>query len=316
MAHDLKPLSFDKVKRYPLAGRQSKVNRGDLAKPVKAGESAAAFLESLPNILAGADLKSVAKAMIRAKSKDLPILWSMGAHVIKVGLTPVLIDLMEAGFVSGIALNGAGIIHDSELAMSGKTSEDVPKAMEDRSFGMALETSQFINEATLKAYKEKAGLGETLGRLLVDKNFSGIGDSLLAQAYLRKIPVTVHVAIGGDIIHMHPEASGEAIGASSFYDFQVFCTLVSGLVRDSVLLNVGSAVILPVVIEKAIAVCRNLGYPVEGFVGVNFDFIRHYRSHLNPVTRAKDLKGTGYELIGHHELLIPLLALAIKEYAK
>jgi len=311
----MKPLSFADVKRYHLAERKSKVNRDEFAKPVNAGQSFATFLKSIPNILAGADLKKVAKAIVHAKSKKLPILWTLGAHVIKVGLTPVIIDLMEQGFVSGLALNGAGIIHDAELAMVGQTSEDVSRAMESRSFGMALETSQFINEATVKAYQEKHGLGETLGRLLVEKKFPGIGDSILAQAYLRKIPVTVHVAIGGDIVHMHPEVSGEAIGAASFYDFQVFCRMVSGLIKESVLVNVGSAVVLPVVIEKAIAVCRNLGYPVEGFIGVNFDFIRHYRSHLNPVTRANDLRGTGYELIGHHELLIPLLALAVKEYA-
>lgn len=312
----MEPLTFDGVKRYRLTDRKSKVNRNDFAKPVKAGGSALSFLGSLPNILAGSDLTKTAKAIVNAKSKKLPVIWTMGAHVIKVGLTPIIIDLMESGYVSGLALNGAGIIHDSELAMVGQTSEDVPKALDSKSFGMAIETAQFINEATITAYKEKRGLGETLGRLLVEKKFSGIADSLLAQAYLRKIPVTVHVAIGGDIVHMHPEVSGEAIGAASFYDFQVFCRMVSGLVRESVILNIGSAVILPVVIEKAIAVCRNLGYPVEGFVGVNFDFIRHYRSHLNPVVRANDLNGTGYELIGHHELLIPLLALAIKEYEK
>jgi deoxyhypusine synthase len=311
----IQPLSFENVERYSLSERKSKVSRADFGKPLPQGASFAEFLESLPRILAGSDLREVAHALVKARFEKKKILWGMGAHVIKVGLNPIIIDLMEEGFISGILLNGAGIIHDVEIALSGRTSEDVPQAMEERRFGMAEETALFINESARKAYKEEKGLGESVGEMLLKAHPPFLEESLLAQAYRLEIPVTVHVAIGGDIVHMHPEVSGEAIGASSFRDFRILCALVSQVSFGSVLLNIGSAVVLPVVIEKAIAVCRNLGYPVEGFVGVNFDFIRHYRSGLNPVARAKALNGKGYEIIGHHEILIPLLAAAVKEYA-
>lgn len=311
----VEPLSFEGVRRYSLHGRKSKVSLDEFGKPVKAGASVASFLDSLPDILAGHDLREVAKALVRARREKKTILWGFGAHVIKVGLNPIVIDLMKEGFVSGIMLNGAGIIHDAELALGGKTSEDVPAAMEARSFGMAEETSVFVNEATMKAYKEEKGLGESVGRLLIERNAPHLSQSMIAQACKLGIPVTVHVAIGGDIVHMQPEVSGEAMGAASFHDFRVLCALVSKVGEGSVIFNVGSAVVLPVVIEKALAVCRNLGYPVEGFTGVNFDFIQHYRSNLNPVTRAKDLNGKGYQIIGHHEILVPLLAAAAKELA-
>lgn len=309
----MKPLSFQDVKRTSLMDRKSKVSRIDFAKVVPPGSSAALFLDSFPHILAGSDFRKISEALVNAKMKKLPIIWCMGAHVTKVGLTPILIDLMEQQFISAIALNGAGIIHDVEVALAGKTSEDVPEALETGTFGMALETAKFINEATLNAYENHQGLGESIGAKLVRESPPYLKESLLASAFLKKIPVTVHVAIGGDIVHMHPEASGEALGAASFRDFQIFCGVISKVAPGSVILNIGSAVVLPVVIEKAIAVSRNLGYPVEGFIGVNFDFIAHYRSQLNPVERAKTLKGEGYQLIGHHEILIPLLALAIKE---
>lgn len=312
----MEPLSFEHVKRTSLKERKSKVSRQDFGKPVSPDASAAHFLESLPNILAGSDLRRVARAVVNAREKDLPVLWCLGAHVIKVGLNPILIDLMRQGFVTGLAVNGACIIHDAELALAGKTSEDVPEALAGKNFGMAEETAQIINEATRRAYREKRGLGESVGRLLVEQNLPYLEESLLAQAYQLGVPVTVHVAIGGDIVHMHPEVSGEALGDASFRDFQIFCALVSKVVRDSVILNIGSAVMLPVVMEKAIAVCRNLGYPVEGFVGVNLDFIHHYRAHLNPVMRARDLGGAGYQILGHHEIVVPLLAAAVKVCAK
>lgn len=312
----MEPLSFDGVKTYPLKDRKSKVSRTDFAKVVDVKASLGDFLESFPNILMTRDLRLIAASIVNAREEKRPILWAFGAHVMKVGLNPVIIDLMKNGFITGIALNGAGIIHDVELALVGQTSEDVSPSMNAGHFGMAEETGQFINEATLKAYQTQKGLGESVGQRLIERHPPYLHESILGQTTLLKIPVTVHVAIGGDIVHMHPRVSGEAIGAASFRDFQIFCAEVSKLSKDGVILNIGSAVVLPVVIEKAIAICRNLGYPVEGFVGVNFDFISHYRSGLNPVARAKDLGGKGYQVIGPHEILIPLLAAAVKVEAE
>jgi deoxyhypusine synthase len=311
----MEPLGFDGVHRYSLHDRKSKVSRDYFGKVFSKGDSFKSFLNSIPDILAGKDLRQIVKSLTSARAQKKLILWGIGSHAIKVGLNPILIDLMKEGFVSGILLNGAGVIHDVELALSGKTSEEVSSALHDRNFGMAEETGKFVNHAAEKAYREKKGFGETLGRILVDTNPPYLSDSLLGQAFLLKIPVTVHVTIGADIVHIHPEASGEAIGFASFRDFQILCRLISALGEGSVLFNIGSAVVLPVVLEKAIAVCRNLGHPVEKFIGVNFDFLQHYRSSLYPVKRAKELGGEGYQIIGHHEILIPLLAAALKEEA-
>ncbi|MCL4513923.1 MAG: hypothetical protein M1421_07955 [Candidatus Eremiobacteraeota bacterium] len=309
----MQPLNFEGVKRYSLHDRKSKVSRKDFGKPIEKGGSFGDFLNSLPHILAGLDFRMIVQALRHARTQKKTILWGIGAHTIKVGLNPIFIDLMKEGYISGILVNGAGVIHDVELALSGKTSEEVSSALQDKNFGMAEETGVFVNLAAQKAYDEKCGFGETLGKMIVEAEPPYLSDSLLGQAYLLNIPITVHVTLGGDIVHIHPEASGEAIGYASFRDFQILCRSLSTLGERSVLLNVGSAVVLPVVLEKGIAVCRNLGYPVEKFIGVNFDFLQHYRSSLYPVKRAKELGGEGYQMIGHHEILIPLLAAALKE---
>lgn len=306
-------LSFEKVRTYPLRDRKSKVRIDDSARVVKPGGSFQEFFSSLPRILAGEELRQVVEGVDLAFRRKKPIIWCLGAHVVKCGLNPVMIDLMNQGIVTAVALNGAGIIHDVELALEGKTSEDVPASLRESTFGMAEETGSFINQVTLKGHREGRGLGETLGAALLEAQAHYREQSLLARAALLKLPVTVHVAVGGDIVHMHPEADGAAIGATTFHDFQVFCKVISEVGDGGVIFNVGSSVILPVVIEKAIAVTRNLGYDVSRFMGVTLDFMRHYRANLNPVERARDLGGKGFYFLGHHEIMLPLLAMAIKE---
>ena len=294
-----------------IAGRPSKVRTEDFASPATPDASFRTFLDSLPNILAGADLRAVVEAIVAAKRAGKPVLVSMGAHVIKCGLSPVLIDLMERGVIDALALNGAGSVHDVEIALFGITSEDVNEALQSGDFGMAKEPCDFLNESAAGAAEQGKGLGEALGERLLESTGPNLHLSVLAAGARLGIPVTVHVAVGTDINHMHPSASGAAIGEATFTDFRVFAAAVSRVGDGGVILNLGSAVVLPMIIEKALAVARNLGHPVERFTGVNFDFIRHYRSTLNPVVRSKVLGGDGYQLMGHHEILIPLLAHAV-----
>jgi len=227
-----------------------------------------------------------------------------------VGLNPLLIDLMERGVISALAMNGAGIIHDSEIAMAGKTSEDVSAVLGSGAFGAARETGEFLNRAIRSAAENNQGLGRTVGQRLLEEDFPHNDKSLLASAARLEIPVTVHVAIGTDIIHIHPAADGASIGKASYRDFKVFCSLVAGL-QDGIYLNVGSAVLLPEVFLKALTVVRNLGFEVKNFTTANFDFIRHYRPAVNVVQRPTLEGGKGYNFTGHHELMIPLLAAAI-----
>ncbi len=308
----LNPFSFKNLNTYSLFDRPSKVSVNDLARPIKKGGTIKDFLKSLSNQLAAKDLKEVASSWAKAIKEKKTIIMAMGAHVIKVGLTPVLIDLMERGHISAFAINGAGIIHDAELAMAGKTSEDVAVVLGNGKFGAAKETGEFLNGAINKAAREGTGLGETVGRLLFEGDFPFNNYSLLAQAYRNKIPVTVHVAIGTDIIHIHPDADGASVGRASYYDFQCFCSLVSRL-QDGVYFNIGSAVILPEVFLKALTAVRNLGHNVTRFTTVNLDFIRQYRPLTNVVARPTLEGGKGYNLTGHHEIMLPLLIAALFE---
>ena len=295
---------------YPLASRPSKVRVADFARPdaVHAlGDVAAAF----PDLLGGADFKAIVAAMRAAHAAGRPIIWGLGAHVIKTGLTPILVDLMERGFVSALALNGAGVIHDFEIALGGSTSEDVDAALGPGRFGMAEETGTLLNGAINDGVGDGLGLGqavcEYLGRLAPPHAEA----SLLASAERLGIPVTVHVAIGTDIIHMHPAASGAAIGEGSLRDFRYFVSNVAQL-AGGVFLNCGSAVVLPEVFLKAVAVARNQGIALAGLTTVNMDFIRSYRPQTNVVSRpTAGTDGKGYSLVGHHEIMIPLLAAAI-----
>ncbi|MFO7987792.1 MAG: hypothetical protein R6U38_18170 [Desulfatiglandaceae bacterium] len=306
------PLSLDKVKSYPLKERKSKVRIENFAKAWISGNSFSQWLDSLPRMLAADDLKAIAGHMAHAAGAGKTIILAMGAHPIKVGLTPVIEDLLERRVISGIAMNGAGIIHDAELAMVGNTSEDVSAEIGSGTFGMAHETAQFLNQAVAEGAAQGLGLGESVGAMLIRENFPHNRLSLLARAHELDIPVTVHVAMGTDIIHIHPSANGAAIGKASHLDFRIFSTLVSQL-EGGVLINLGSAVILPEVFLKALSLVRNLGFEVKNVTTVNMDFIRQYRPMTNVVHRPTLDGGRGYSLVGHHEIMFPLLAAAVIE---
>ncbi|MBN2371683.1 MAG: hypothetical protein JXO72_14465 [Vicinamibacteria bacterium] len=306
-----KPLDLAGVRTYPLARRKSKVTVGQKARPHRRGASFVAFWESLPRSLAADALRALVADILRARSRGKPILWGLGAHVIKVGLTPILIDLMERGLVTGLAMNGACIVHDFELAVAGKTSEDVAASLGGGAFGMARETGEEINRAIHAGVRGGLGLGAALGRHLARRRPAPPHDSLLAAAWRRGIPATVHVAIGTDIVHLHPACDPAAVGKGSHLDFRLFAGQVARLGGGGVYLNVGSAVLLPEVFLKAVSVARNLGHALRGFSTANLDFIQHYRPTVNVVERPTRGVGRGYAFTGHHELLVPLLAAAL-----
>jgi len=301
----------DGLKTRSLLGRRSKVAAGAFARPVGGADTVAAFLDSLPGVLAAGDFREFVGLMRKARRKGKPVLFGCGAHVIKVGLQPVLIDLMERGWIQGLALNGAGIIHDFEIAFAGRTSEEVADSIRDGSFGTARETGAFINRAVSEGAAEGLGIGASVGRMIAGSDFPHKRLSLCAAARRLGIPVTVHVAIGTDIIHFHPDADGAAIGKASLLDFFTFCGLV-GKLEGGVYVNVGSAVVLPEVFLKAVAFVRNKGARLERFTTAVFDFNRHYRPDQNIVRRPVGEKGRGFYFLGHHEIMIPLLAAALK----
>ena len=300
------------VRTYPLATRKSKANAADFAKVYERGSGVAGLIASLPNILAAGDFKAVVDAIGAARAGRRGIVWGLGAHVLKTGLSPVLIDLMERGFVSAIATNGAGIIHDFELALSGATSEEVEEALGPGKFGMAEETGRLLNAAINVGVGRRLGIGQAVGEFLVSMNPPHAALSVVAAAARLDIPVTVHVGVGTDIIHMHPAASGAAIGEGSLRDFRYFASNIARL-AGGVYLNCGSAVILPEVFLKAVALARNRGVALDGLTTVNLDFVRLYRPHANVVSRPVAGIGKGYSLVGHHEIMIPLLAAALAE---
>lgn len=301
-----------RIRTVPARRRPSKVKRSEEATPYEAGSSFASFLDGLPDILGAADLKATIAAAARAHRRRRLLLWGFGAHLIKVGLAPLVVDLMERGYVSGLLMNGAGCVHDLELAMMGRTSEDVAPALDDGSFGMARETAEALNGAIAEAHEAGLGMGEGVGRAILEGRFPHKDRSVLASAVRLGIPVTVHVAIGTDIHHMHPSADGAALGATSYRDFELLTRLVAAL-EGGVLFNIGSAVILPEVFLKALALARNLGHKVEKLTTVNLDFIRHYRPTVNVVQRPTRLGGRGISLVGHHEIMVPLLAAGLVE---
>ena len=311
------PFSYEEfdlsgVTTYPLKSRASKTRVEDFARPAAPGGSVGALLDSLPGMLAAADFKAVVRAIGDAKRADAGVVWGIGAHVIKTGLGPVLIDLMERGFVSAIATNGASIIHDFEVALAGATSEDVDEALGPGRFGMADETGRLLNGAINDGVRAGLGIGQAVTAFLAAKQPQYAKQSVLAAAARLNIPVTVHVAIGTDIIHMHPAASGAALGEGSLRDFRYFVSSVARLERG-VYLNCGSAVVLPEVFLKAVALARNRGLALAELTTVNLDFIRSYRPQTNVVARPTAGTGRGYSLVGHHELMIPLLAAALVE---
>jgi hypothetical protein len=300
------------IRTYPLKSRTSKAHVEGFARPYEKGGGLEGLLRSLPDVLAAADFRAVVRAILDARRRGRGIVWGCGAHVVKTGLSPVLIDLMERGFVSALATNGAGMIHDFEVALAGATSEEVEETLGPGLFGMAEETGRLLNRAIADGVQAGLGIGQAVGRFLADHHPQYERHSLAAAAFRLGIPFTVHVAIGTDIIHMHPSASGAAHGEGSLRDFRYFTSSVARL-EQGVYLNCGSAVVLPEVFLKAFALARNRGARLDGLTTVNLDFLRLYRPHTNVVTRPTAGLGRGYSLVGHHELMIPLLAAALIE---
>ncbi len=307
----MKKIDLSKIRTYSIKGRTSKVRLADFARPHQKGGSYHDFFSSLPNILAAKNLKDVAAAVVQARKDKRPVMLGMGAHSIKVGLNPLIIDLMERGIVTSLSLNGAGIIHDFEIAFIGQTSEDVDREILSGAFGMAEETGSMLNQA-IKSAAENEGIGAAVGRMIQAGNFPYKDTSLLAAGSRLGVPVTVHVAIGTDIIHMHPSFDGKATGDAAHRDFLTFCSLVSEI-EGGVYINLGSAVLLPESFLKAVTLCRNLGYPLQYFTTVNMDFVQHYRPNTNVVRRPTQGGGKGYAITGHHEIMFPLLAAAITD---
>jgi len=307
-----RPVSLKKVKTYPLEKRKSKVSLAAVARPPVRGDSFRTFLDKLPDILAASDFRRVVRAIVRAREEDRPVVLGMGAHPIKVGLSPVIIDLMRKDVITAVAANGACIVHDFELSFVGHTSEDVGKELCTGTFGMAAETGKYLNKALKEGTGKGYGIGRSVGEAIQKSSFRFKEMSIFAGAYELDMPATVHVAIGTDIIHMHPDADGAAIGEGSFADFRLFTSVVSDL-EGGVYINLGSAVIMPEVFLKALTIARNLGNRVDNITTVNMDFMQHYRPAVNVLRRPTMNKGACYALTGHHEIMFPLLAAAIIE---
>jgi hypothetical protein len=304
------PLDLSGLKTVSLHARGGKVNTDLFGSVHQRGRGLNAWLDSLPHLLAADSLRSVVKALEKARQKRRAILWGLGGHVIKCGLAPILTDLMRRGYATGFAMNGAAAIHDFEIAVAGHTSEDVETVLPDGSFGSAEETGREYNRALSEAARDGLGAGEAIGRLLTELAAPRFAhQSLLLEAYNAGTPVTVHIAVGTDTPHTHPTADAAAIGVSTLHDFRLFCSLVRDLDQGGVYLNIGSAVVMPEVFLKALSAARNLGHPVRGFSTVNLDFLQHYRPRVNVVERPHAQSGgRGISLTGHHEILIPLLA--------
>ncbi|MCX8010677.1 MAG: hypothetical protein N3A61_05950 [Ignavibacteria bacterium] len=308
-------LDLSKVKTYSIKKRKSKVSLNQLAKAYNSKNNEfRKFISSLPKFLAVNELLEFSFSIVNAKKKNKPIIFMIGAHVLKVGLSPLLIDLMKRGYITAIAMNGAGVIHDVELSFFGETSEDVASAITDGSFGMAKETGDFINQTLAKYESSEIGYGEAIALEMKLKKAKYIKHSVIHNAFKLRIPVTVHTAIGTDITHQQPNVPAKAIGELSYSDFKIFCDVVSKLGDGGVVANVGSNVILPEVFLKALTVARNLGFPVFNFTTANFDFIQHYRPRVNVVQRPTQDGGKGYQFTGHHEIMIPLLSAIIKSF--
>ena len=312
MKKEPKSINSEEIKTIPLQERPSKVCTKDFGKPYEKGGSFKEFLDTLPSILAARDIKEVSHRVVNAYQNKKTIIFGMGAHVIKVGLNPLIIDLMQRGIISCIAMNGAGAIHDVEIALAGKTSEDVSSSLKRGEFGMAGEAANVINQAVKTGADNNWGMGEAIGKELLQLSAPHTEMSLLAMACKNGIPITVHVGIGTDTIHMHPSFDGAATGKLSHLDFKKFSSLVAQL-EGGVFFNIGSAVIIPEVFLKALSLATNLGAKINNLTTVNMDFIRHYRPSVNVVQRPTASNGKGYHLIGHHEIMLPLLSAAILE---
>jgi hypothetical protein len=306
---NLEPIDLSEIRTYELASRPSKVTVADFARPVDEGDTLKGFLDNLPNILAVQSMRELATRMRRARDAGKPIIWGIGGHVVKTGLAPVIIDLMDRGFVSALAVNGSVLVHDTEIALVGSTSEDVDATLGSGDFGAAKETGEILNKAASDGRESGIGLGEAMGRELVRLVPKNADKSLLCAAYSRRLPVTAHLAIGADIGHFHASCDGAALGETSHRDFRLMCSLVREMNGGGVYINYGSAVILPEIFLKAVTVVRNLGNDLQDITTANFDFIQGYRPSTNVVRRpTADGAGRGFAITGHHELTLPLLA--------
>ena len=306
----MKPADLTGLKTVSLHGRGGKVHTGLFAHTASAGMSMGEWLDSLPRLLAADSLRAVAGAIRKARESGKPVLWGIGGHVIKCGLSPILLDLAARGFATSFSMNGAAAIHDLEIAIAGYTSEDVEAVLPDGSFGSAEETGREFNQALIEAARDGIGAGEALARKaaeLAQREYAG--HSLLCGSHAAGIPVTVHIAVGTDTPHTHPHVDGAAMGAATHHDFRLFCTLVRQLDGGGVYVNLGSAVVMPEVFLKALSTMRNLGHTVREFTTANFDFLQHYRPKVNVVDRPHaQAGGKGYSITGHHEIMLPLLA--------
>jgi hypothetical protein len=309
---DLRPLSLKDVSTYPLSERPSKVSVGDFARPVGEDSLISDFLESLPNILAVQSLRELAAQIRRARALHKPVIWGIGGHVIKTGLAPVIINLMQRGFVSAIAANGSVLVHDAEIALAGSTSEDVDATLGAGAFGGAEETGRLLNTAAREGTRDAIGLGEATGRALLSLEPRYREQSLLCAAYSMRVPFTAHLTIGADIAHFHPSTDGASLGATTHTDFRLLAELVRRMNGGGVYLNIGSAVLLPELFLKAVTLVRNLGQELSDITTANFDFIQSYRPLTNVVRRpTAGGAGRGFAITGHHELTVPLLAAQI-----
>lgn len=305
-------IDLKKIKTVSISSRKSKVEVRNLAKVLSAKNSLSTFLNSLSKILKASDFNLLIEKIIQARKKGKPLVWMLGAHVIKCGLSPILIDLMGKKFITCLVFNGASAIHDLELGLWGKTSEDVAESLESGKFGMVKETALHFNSASILAAKENLGLGQALGKLISQNRSSYKKYSLLATAYNLKIPATVHIAIGTDIVHQHSNFNAAFTGEASFKDFRILSQQVSKIRNGGVVLNIGSAVILPEVFLKTLSVARNIYGKIDNFTTANFDMIPQYRPLTNVVTRPVQKNGLGLNFVGHHEIMIPLLAAGLK----
>jgi len=308
-------LDLNQIHTYSATKRVSKVSTALEAAPPFKGMKMSTFLENLPDLLKANDLKKIARHIVAARKNSKPVIVMLGGHIIKTGCSPILTDLAKNGFITHFASNGSAAIHDTELARMGHTSEDVAYHLKDGSFGMAWDTAALVNGAAKRASEQKKGFGQSVGAMLVEENAPFNTRAILANAFLLEIPYTLHIAIGTDIVHQHPDADGSAIGDASLRDFRIFAASVAKLGHGGVVLNLGSAVIMPEVFLKAISVARNLGHDVTHFTTANFDMIQHYRPGVNVVQRPVLSGGEGFSITGHHEIMIPLLAAAVHEMA-
>lgn len=306
-------LNFEGVKTYSIKTRSNKVSIADFASSIKKTDSLEVLLKALPNILIGKEFKEFVEYFRKAILEKNTVIIMLGAHVIKCGLSPLIIQMIKSGFVSHLALNGACVIHDVEIANWGATSEDVAKGLQDGSFGMVEETASFINGAIKMNRDNSKGYGEVVGEKIIENKAANQNLSLLAACVQNNVSLSIHPAFGTEIIHQHPNVDGEAFGKKSVIDFEIFTHSISKLKKESIVLNIGSAVILPEVFLKALTVVRNLGYHAFGFYTAVFDMIKHYRPTENVQHRPTLADGKGYYFIGHHEIMLPLLVALLTE---